>query len=69
MLVQLPMPYFVSAASKTSTSFLVHPGDREKFHKDLEAEECFMVMVEVMVVVEWGESKREGGTGEERERG
>jgi len=26
-------------------------------------------MVEVMVVVEWGESKREGGTGEERERG
>ena len=69
------MPYLMRAAPKTSTSSVVQPGDKEKFHRDLLSELCFIeIVVDAMVSVwrwegfcvwkrRWKRSRGRGGTG------
>ena len=75
MIFQEPMPYLMRAAPKTSTSSVVQPGDKEKFHRDLLSELCFIeIVVDAMVSVwrwegfcvwkrRWKRSRGRGGTG------
>lgn len=63
------MPYLMRAAPKTSTSCVVQPGDKEKFHRDLLSELCFIeIVVDAIVAVEVVFGCGRGG-GSEAEQG